>query len=132
MKFTEIQKYVNEHFKLDITKKTRIKNYVEARYIYFKLCQDFGETRTLSSIGQSINKDHATVLHGLKTISDWMLYDQKLLNDYETLYKFLRKINNIKSSKETLYFSLAKKMDKMNSTIKKLETKVKEYESQNH
>lgn len=53
----------------DISIKTRKREYVEARYVYFKLCKDLTSS-TLSKIGSSLNMDHASVLHGVKMFDD--------------------------------------------------------------
>jgi len=131
MTFEEIKTIVEEHFNVNLKIKSRKKHFVEARYIYFKLCMDYADKKTLAAIGKSLNKDHATVLHGIRTVSDWMLYDMSLLNHYEELHKLLMSVAKTKNKNESLYISLAKKIDKMNFTIKELEQKVKEYESVN-
>tara|TARA_B100000519_G_C14258654_1_gene446400 strand:- start:395 stop:793 length:399 start_codon:yes stop_codon:yes gene_type:complete len=130
MTFEEIRTVVEDQLGLNLKEKSRKKEYVEARYIYFKLCMDYADKKTLSAIGNSLHKDHATVLHGLRSVNDWMLYDITLLHQYEDLHKFLMKMSKAKKEKHSLYFSLAKKMHKITASVKKLEKKIREYESQ--
>jgi len=79
-----IKQLVENYFKIDITTKTRKREYVEARAIYYKLLRD--HTRmSLSAIGETMNKDHTTVLHFTRKIKDWMEYDPQIKQDYETL-----------------------------------------------
>lgn len=131
MTYSEIKIIVEEHFNVNLINKSRKRHLVEARYIYFKLCMDYADKKTLASIGKSLNKDHATVLHGIRSVTNWMLYDMSLLENYEKLHKLLMSISKTKNKKESLYISLAKKIDQMDITIKNLQQKVKEYENIN-
>ena len=75
-----IEKYV-EHFSLlksiliDVSRKTGIKiellqsksrerEVVDARFVYFRRAKEIGRF-SLARIGREVNKDHATVLHGI-------------------------------------------------------------------
>ena len=59
-----IKEYVNNLYGLDIVKDTRKREYVDARALYYKLCKDLTKC-TLTVIGNSVNRDHASVLHAL-------------------------------------------------------------------
>lgn len=65
----------------------RTRPYPFMRYIYFKLAREFTD-ESLTSIGRTIKKDHATVLHGLQKFDD--LCGQKFFNEFEDHYKVLR------------------------------------------
>tara|TARA_R110000803_G_scaffold201950_1_gene266890 strand:+ start:475 stop:960 length:486 start_codon:yes stop_codon:yes gene_type:complete len=79
-----IKQLVEDYFKLDFSKKLRKREYVEARAIYYKLLRE--NTRmSLAAIGSSMNRDHATVLHSLRQIEDWLQYDKQIKQDYDTL-----------------------------------------------
>lgn len=59
---------------LEIGKKTRKKQYVKARAVYYKLAKENTEL-SLEEIGSFCgNRDHATVLHGLKKWEREMKY----------------------------------------------------------
>lgn len=49
--------------------KTREREIVEARQIYFVRAKLFTKA-SLAAIGKLVNKDHATVLHGIKTVNN--------------------------------------------------------------
>lgn len=49
--------------------KTRKREVVEARQIYFKRAKEL-TTSSLASIGELVGRDHATVLHGIKTVGN--------------------------------------------------------------
>ena len=42
---------------------------------------------SLEEIVKTMNREHATALHSLKNIKDWLEYDEQLRQDYETLNK---------------------------------------------
>ena len=79
-----IKQVVEEHFKIQINSKTRRREYVEARAIYFKLLRD--NTRmSLANIGKTMSRDHATVLHSVRRVDDWIKYDKQMRQDYNIL-----------------------------------------------
>ena len=85
MKHEMIKEIVEDFYKLKIDLKTRQRKYVEARAIYYKLLRD--NSRMSLAIGKTMNRDHATALHSLKNIKDWLEYDEQLRQDYKTLNK---------------------------------------------
>lgn len=70
---------------------SRKRNFVEARAIYYKLLREISGM-TLHAIADTVNKDHATILHSLKSVDDWMRYDTKLADKYKNI---LYAIDNI-------------------------------------
>ena len=77
----DIKRYVQKELKLDISKDTRKREYVYARAIYFKLAKEFAH-ETLSSIGESVGRDHASVIHGLYVFDVIVLHNDSILNSY--------------------------------------------------
>ena len=61
------KKSIWDFFKIDIERRTRKREVVEARYMYYEICRM--RRMSLNEIGQSVGKDHATVLHGTKRFS---------------------------------------------------------------
>ena len=58
---------------LDLSKKTREQEYIDARMIYFHYSRN--ETNeTLSNIGALVSRNHATVLNGARKYNDSMRY----------------------------------------------------------
>ena len=79
-----IKEIVEQHYQLKLETNTRKREYVEARSIYYKLLRD--KTRLpLSHIGETLNKDHATVLHSLRNLNNWLEYDRQIKTDYNTI-----------------------------------------------
>jgi len=76
-------KLVSEHSGLDITKKTRKREYVEARAVYYKLAR--AESYSLTDIGKSVGVDHATVIHSLNNFHLIEKYNKKFYSIYLSL-----------------------------------------------
>ena len=53
----------------DISLLTRKRHIVKARQIYFYLCKKYTKATSIS-IGKTMDKDHATVLHAVKAVRD--------------------------------------------------------------
>ena len=78
----EIRKIVEVRLQLDLSSKSRKRELVYGRAVYFKLCKDLTRV-SLHSIGKIVGRDHATVLHGLN------LFDNVIDTGYEP---FLKKV----------------------------------------
>jgi len=97
-----ILKLVIDETGVDITSRKRDHKTVINRWIYFKLASEF-TNNSLHKIGAAINKNHATVIHGLKQFEFETQWDKDLQTQYEriaiiymqeTKCNDLKKINN--------------------------------------
>ena len=79
-----IKQIVESYFEISISRNTRKRQYVEARAIYFKLCRIFTQL-SLEQIGKSVNRDHASVLHGCRSINTWVEVDKRMNNNMRIL-----------------------------------------------
>jgi hypothetical protein len=79
-----IKQIVESYFEISISRNTRKRQYVEARAIYFKLCRIFTQL-SLEQIGKSVNRDHASVLHGIRSINTWEEVDKRMNNNMRIL-----------------------------------------------
>jgi IS30 family transposase len=79
---------VNTEFNLDILKKCRQRPYVDARRVYTQVMRDRGYS--LTAIGRSLGKDHATILHYLK--NSQVLFGQH--PNLDESYKRISKLRN--------------------------------------
>ena len=79
-----IKEIVENYFEISISRNTRKRQYVEARAIYFKLCRIFTQL-SLEQIGKSVNRDHASVLHGCRSINTWVEVDKRINNNMRIL-----------------------------------------------
>lgn len=103
-----ILKKANKFFEEDITKERRTANLAYCRYVYFYTARKmFGDVISLTEIGRSVNKDHATVIYGIKRAEEAEKYDKKL---YTMLRSFLEYCSiEDEENKDILEF--AKKLD---------------------
>lgn len=85
----ELKKMVNEYFDLDISTISRKSNYVFARACYYKACRDYLKL-SLKKIGDSVNKDHATVLYNIRELPHIIKYDKFLKKDHDILMARLK------------------------------------------
>ena len=60
-----IKSVCEETFDIDLTKRTRKREYVAKRCIYFKIARSTSGA-SFESIGKSVGRNHATVMHSLK------------------------------------------------------------------
>lgn len=96
-----IRKLVEQYYELDITSQTRKRKYVEARAMYYKLVRD--NTRlSLEAIGKTVSRDHASVLHGVNTLSDWVETDPTIKGRYRLLKKQLQEMSSIASKHDLI------------------------------
>jgi hypothetical protein len=70
---------VGESLGIDIRSRTRMIDYVEARAIYYNLCRNRYDF-TLFRIGREVDRDHASVAHGLKLYDNLMATDARFRN----------------------------------------------------
>ncbi len=97
-----VYRTVCDHFGIDIQNKTRRRNYVDGRRIYFKILKELNPVRSLNSIGKSLDRikfDHATVLHHLKEINHFLVTEKdlsiKFSNILEICMNFKKQNKNI-------------------------------------
>lgn len=83
---------------LDIIKKTRKREYVDARRIAYMI---FRETQfyTFEKIGELFNRNHATVLFGIRSGQSLIDFDPKFKENY---LQCLAKIGTINTEKEQI------------------------------
>jgi len=73
MELNQIKSILIDLFQNDFSKKNRQRHHVYQRAVFFRLCRDL-TPYALTDIGAVIDKDHASVLHGLKlfkNFKDW-------------------------------------------------------------
>ncbi|QDP51996.1 MAG: hypothetical protein GOVbin2700_33 [Prokaryotic dsDNA virus sp.] len=126
----KLRNVVEKYFKIDISTKTRKLEYVYARAIYFTLCYKFTNAKVVE-IAKSLNMNHATILHSIKTFPYMLKHSSKLNTDY-FLIKELANVN--KKNKKidvdklvNMYNRLLIKFDVLEAMYKKLEAKNKKW-----
>jgi hypothetical protein len=82
-----IMNFVQSNLDVDLSVKTRQREHVEARALYFKLCRDF-TSKSFYDIGKSLNKNHATVIHAVNNVYPMAeMYNKRLKHLYNVFEK---------------------------------------------
>jgi hypothetical protein len=76
----ELKRIVNDIFLVDLEVKNRKRNVVDARKVYSKILRDNGYSYDL--IGETLGKDHATIIHYIRNIEYILSYDKMLKDKY--------------------------------------------------
>ena len=72
----------------DVKSTNRKRQNVDAKYIYYKISRDNTSLST-ADIGMYVNRDHASVLHGLKKFKDYYKLDQSFRKTYNTIISLM-------------------------------------------
>jgi hypothetical protein len=66
----KIKTLVEQEYGYSVDDKTRKRQVVEARAMFYYILKNFSNL-TLAAIARTVNKNHATVLHGLRNFEVW-------------------------------------------------------------
>jgi len=81
----KIKSIVEEYTEIeDIGIKERTHELSMARWLYCKLCREYTPA-TMSAIGKTINRDHSTVVHAVKSLEFEFAYNKDLQTKYDDL-----------------------------------------------
>jgi len=91
MELIQIKTKVENHFGFFINVKSRKRHLVDARKIYFKLCRELTK-KSLTEIGRSMERDHASVLHNIRSCKDLFQTDPEFKRNYIILFRELNQL----------------------------------------
>ena len=80
LEIAQLKEIVNNVFAVDLLETNRKRDLVDARTVYSKVLRDRGYT--FETIAKSINRDHATVIHYMKSIDSLITYDKGIRDKY--------------------------------------------------
>ena len=121
---SQLKKVIQEITGVDINEVSRKREIIEARAIYYKVLKQIDKKKSLQSIGASVGKNHATVLHSLK---NYDMFEQ--FNPTLKLFRkqIMQRLNYVKPedildmSKDELIQSLQIDIMKLNDEIENLQ-----------
>jgi hypothetical protein len=99
IKLKEIIDFVNHDLDLDMNKRTRTRDVIYARTLYYKLAKEHTK-QSLASIGKPLRKDHATVLHGLNKVWHNAVLHGEYIEDCYNRFNRIVKLAKAKEEKE--------------------------------
>ena len=110
MNLNQIREAVEERLQIKLNSRKRDREHSDGRALYYKLSREFTH-HTLYTIGREVDRDHSSVVHGIKNI--FMHVDQELYEEikmdlqvprkYFTNVKRFRRDNIIVTNKNTNY-----------------------------
>jgi hypothetical protein len=121
---SQLKKVIQEITGVDINEVSRKREIIEARAVYYKILKQIDKKKSLKSIGASVGKDHATVLHSL---NNYDMFEQ--FNPTLKLFRkqILQRLNYaspeqiLDMSKNELIDSLQLDIMKLNDEIENLQ-----------
>ncbi len=127
----QLKKAIQEIIGVDINEVTRKRETIEARAIYYKVLKQIDKKKSLKSIGASVGKDHATVLHSLKNYDMFEQFNPTLKIFRKQIlqrlnYKPIEYFGNISNEQEierlnVYIFNMEQEIESLKETITKLE-----------
>lgn len=117
-----LKNIVENTFGVDIMKKRRGRDYVNARLIYSKILRDAGHT--FESIGESLNKDHSTIIHYIDISNAVFMQDDQLSEKYFVCKELFMK-DNPNLSREYKEFEMTSKIFRLTSERDELLKQIK-------
>lgn len=115
-----IKEIVDNYFELNLKRNTRKRQYVEARAIFYKLCREFTKL-SLEEIGEQVNRDHASVLHGIRSLNNWVEYDNRIKSNLRILRNKVRNFEDEKNNVIELDESIVLKYVQLKEQVKEQE-----------
>jgi hypothetical protein len=118
-----LKKIINLVFFVDIEDSTRKRRVVDARRAYAKILKDAGFS--YQHIGHTLNKDHSTIIHYVKSVDGLLKYDSVFEKKFILAKKNFLKENKhlMLNSKEDIYaiaISLENQLDKAKKVISEI------------
>lgn len=122
---------INSLLSVDIRKRTRKREYVEARCIYFKMARDM-YSATYDSIGRAIGLNHSTVMHGERTADDLIKVDRAFLEKYKIVKDYFGSFDEAGEYKSYLEILsenelLGNKVNELSLQLELIEHQAKKY-----
>lgn len=118
----QLKKAIKEVTGVDVNQVSRKREIIEARAIYYKILKQTDKKKSLQSIGATVGKDHATVLHSLKNYDMFEQFNPTLK---EFRKEILSKLN-LDSFKSSIDINKDEEIYNLNLQIIKLQEQINE------
>jgi|DEB0MinimDraft_10_1074344.scaffolds.fasta_scaffold00389_11 hypothetical protein len=91
---TDVKQIIETAHNVDLSDKSRRRHIVYLRFIYFKICREMFPGASLDSIGKSVNRNHATVIHALRNFDYVCIADEDFVANYNKTKKMIEDEKN--------------------------------------
>lgn len=96
----EIKDFLDKEAGFDIGMKTRRREHVNFRFVFYYLCFRYGsDSRSYDFVAKVINRNHATAIHGLKEFYNIYEYDKFFREFSNKIEDKIKSISNLKAPK---------------------------------
>lgn len=113
-----IKKILDDYFGIDMSSRSRKSTYVEARMMYYHfIFNNILPRPSLSKIGKPVNRNHATVLHGLDTFDVLIESDYNFKRQYIVLEKILIETLDLSMTIKTERLNLLERIDTLENEL---------------
>jgi len=119
----KIKEIIKQETNIDVSKASRKHNIIEARALYFNSLRYFNPKMTLQDMADSVNKNHATVIHSLNNYPMYERYNNRLKFLKQTIINQIDEDNILNTEDNEL---LRLEIKKKNLAISELEIKLEE------
>ena len=120
-----IKELVEDYFNLDLSEKTRKRNVVHIRFLYYNLAYNHAsDGMSLTAVGNTIGGfDHATVLYGLRQYKHLYEFDRAFRNRINPFLNEVEEELNISSieGKRTIHRQIRRMKERIFQMEKQLE-----------
>lgn len=122
-KLKEIRRVIEKQVGHPLDLNSRKRDVILARALYYRVARDFfnGDSRfSLSAIGKELGKDHATVLHSLRKVGDYVMIDDHYRAIYDMAMNTIKRTSVEDESKDVARSGYVKKfmrLKKKNSDL---------------
>jgi len=140
----DLKRIIEDVCKVDFKLRSRKRKYINARAIAYKILRK-KEYQSLHTIARYFNKNHSTVLYGLKNFKYMVLDDAQMKRNYQevervwtslsdeykdlTPIKIKKHLKNLEEQNKMLNLSLIDVQKKFETRLKKIEDKLKHAKS---
>lgn len=117
-----IKDSVSKLFNVDLSSSKRDTKHFRARSVFYKMCYNLCYKPTLQAIGDSVNKNHATVIHSIKTFENNLKFDPIMRDMYDTI----KKLHKYYEGKDVAIPELLKSNELLRNKLSELEESIEQ------
>ena len=131
---TDLKNIIKEEINVDLDSKhvrnCRDREFVETRAMYYALLRKY-TNMTYTRIGDSVGKNHATVMHAAHSLPFWLKQDEGLFNTYSKINTKFRQFLGYDEADKKIEYKIERLMENYRERKKQYEELKNKYEHVN-